>query len=154
MKRIGKFVMIAAMAMASYSASAELEPQWSKGTMMVNAAIGVQPFGGTVSLDYVLVDVSRCASRSFMVFRFESFSYGQFFVCGGKSHSHAYASTSFSFTRHNGRITVIGNFSICITGAIALNAPWNVMFISMVSMKSSMLCPNAILFQFLYFLLQ
>lgn len=56
MKRFGKFVMIAAMAMASYSASAELEPQWSKGTMMVNAAIGVQPFGGTVSLDYVLVD--------------------------------------------------------------------------------------------------
>lgn len=56
MKRIGKFMMIAAMAMASYSASAELEPQWSKGTMMVNAAIGVQPFGGTVSLDYVLVD--------------------------------------------------------------------------------------------------
>ena len=56
MKRIGKFVMIAAMAMASYSASAELEPQWSKGTMMVNAAVGVQPFGGTVSLDYVLVD--------------------------------------------------------------------------------------------------
>ena len=49
-------MMIAAMAMASYSASAELEPQWSKGTMMVNAAIGVQPFGGTVSLDYVLVD--------------------------------------------------------------------------------------------------
>ena len=56
MKRFGKFVMIAAMAMVSYSASAELEPQWSKGTMMVNAAIGVQPFGGTVSLDYVLVD--------------------------------------------------------------------------------------------------
>ena len=56
MKRIGKFVMIAAMAIVSYSASAELEPQWSKGTMMVNAAIGVQPFGGTVSLDYVLVD--------------------------------------------------------------------------------------------------
>ena len=56
MKRFGKFMMIAAMAMASYSASAELEPQWSKGTMMVNAAIGVQPFGGTVSLDYVLVD--------------------------------------------------------------------------------------------------
>lgn len=56
MKRFGKFMMIAAMAMVSYSASAELEPQWSKGTMMVNAAIGVQPFGGTVSLDYVLVD--------------------------------------------------------------------------------------------------
>ena len=56
MKRFGKFVMIAAMAMASYSASAELEPQWSKGTAMVNAGIGVQPFGGTVSLDYVLVD--------------------------------------------------------------------------------------------------
>lgn len=56
MKRFGKFVMIAAMAIVSYSASAELAPQWSKGTMMVNAAIGVQPFGGTVSLDYVLVD--------------------------------------------------------------------------------------------------
>lgn len=56
MKRIGKFVMIAAMAMVSYSASAELEPQWSKGTAMINAGIGVQPFGGTVSLDYVLVD--------------------------------------------------------------------------------------------------
>lgn len=56
MKRFGKFVMIAAMAMASYSASAELEPQWSKGTAMVNAGIGVQPFGGTVSFDYVLVD--------------------------------------------------------------------------------------------------
>lgn len=49
-------MMIAAMAIVSYSASAELAPQWSKGTMMVNAAIGVQPFGGTVSLDYVLVD--------------------------------------------------------------------------------------------------
>ena len=48
--------MIAAMAMVSYSASAELEPQWEKGTAMVNAAIGVQPFGATVSLDYVLVD--------------------------------------------------------------------------------------------------
>ena len=56
MKRFGKFVMIAAMAMVSYSASAELEPQWSKGTTMINAGIGVQPFGGTVSLDYVLVD--------------------------------------------------------------------------------------------------
>ncbi len=49
-------MMIAAMAMVSYSASAELEPQWSKGTMMVNAAIGVQPFGVTASADYVLVD--------------------------------------------------------------------------------------------------
>ena len=56
MKRFGKILMVAALAMVSYSASAELEPQWSKGTMMVNAAIGVQPFGGTVSLDYVLVD--------------------------------------------------------------------------------------------------
>lgn len=56
MKRFGKILMIAALATVSYSASAELEPQWSKGTMMVNAAIGVQPFGGTVSLDYVLVD--------------------------------------------------------------------------------------------------
>lgn len=56
MKRFGKILMIAALATVSYSASAELAPQWSKGTMMVNAAIGVQPFGGTVSLDYVLVD--------------------------------------------------------------------------------------------------
>lgn len=56
MKRFGKFVMIAAMAMVSYSASAELEPQWSKGTAMVNAGIGVQPFGVTASFDYVLVD--------------------------------------------------------------------------------------------------
>ena len=57
MKRFGKFVMIAAMAMVSYSASAELEPQWSKGTAMVNAELGVVPgFGGAVSVDYVLVD--------------------------------------------------------------------------------------------------
>ena len=56
MKRFGKFVMIAALAMVSYSASAELEPQWSKGTAMVNAGIGVQPFGVTASFDYVLVD--------------------------------------------------------------------------------------------------
>ena len=44
MKRFGKFVMIAAMAMASYSASAELEPQWSKGTVIANAGVGVSPF--------------------------------------------------------------------------------------------------------------
>ena len=56
MKRIGKFMMIAAMAMVSYSASAELEPQWSKGTIIANAGVGVSPFGGTVSVDYVLVD--------------------------------------------------------------------------------------------------
>ena len=56
MKRFGKILAVAALAMVSYSASAELEPQWEKGTAMVNAAIGVQPFGATVSLDYVLVD--------------------------------------------------------------------------------------------------
>ncbi len=56
MKRFGKILMIAALATVSYSASAELEPQWSKGTAMINAGIGVDPFGGTVSVDYVLVD--------------------------------------------------------------------------------------------------
>ena len=56
MKRFGKILMVAALAMVSYSASAELEPQWSKGTAVVNAGVGVDPFGATVSLDYVLVD--------------------------------------------------------------------------------------------------
>ncbi|MBO4724161.1 MAG: hypothetical protein J5596_02425 [Bacteroidaceae bacterium] len=56
MKRFGKILMVAALAMVSYSASAELAPQWSKGTMVGNAAIGVANFGGTASLDYVLVD--------------------------------------------------------------------------------------------------
>ena len=56
MKRFGKILMVAALAMVSYSASAELAPQWSKGTMMANAELGVQPFGGAVSVDYVLVD--------------------------------------------------------------------------------------------------
>ena len=56
MKRFGKFVMIAALAMVSYSASAELEPQWSKGTIITNAGVGVSPFGVTASVDYVLVD--------------------------------------------------------------------------------------------------
>ena len=56
MKKIGKILAIAALAMVSYSASADLAPQWSKGTMIANANLGVQPFGGSVSLDYVLVD--------------------------------------------------------------------------------------------------
>ncbi|MBO7049887.1 MAG: hypothetical protein J6W42_04660 [Bacteroidaceae bacterium] len=57
MKRFGKILMIAALAMASYSSHAELAPQWSKGTMMANAELGVSPgFGGAVSLDYVLFD--------------------------------------------------------------------------------------------------
>lgn len=57
MKRFGKILMVAAMAMVSYSASADLEPQWSKGTMILNANVGVQPgFGTSVSLDYVLFD--------------------------------------------------------------------------------------------------
>lgn len=56
MKRFGKILMIAALAMVSYSASAELEPQWSKGTATLNLGAGVAPFGGTVSFDYVLVD--------------------------------------------------------------------------------------------------
>lgn len=88
---------------------------------------------------------SRFFSISFIVFRFEAFSYGQFFFCGGNLLSRAYSSTSFSLTRHSGRITVIGNFSIFMTGAMALNAPWKVIFISIVSIKSSMLWPRAIL---------
>ena len=59
MKRFGKILMVAAMAIVSYGASAELAPQWSKGTMIANANIGVgdnADFGTTVSLDYVLVD--------------------------------------------------------------------------------------------------
>ena len=57
MKKIGKILAVAALAIVSYSASAELAPQWSKGTMIANANIGVLPgFGSSVSLDYVLVD--------------------------------------------------------------------------------------------------
>jgi len=57
MKRFGKILMVAALATVSYSASAELAPQWSKGTMMANVEVGVAPgFGGGVSLDYVLFD--------------------------------------------------------------------------------------------------
>ena len=57
MKRFGKILMIAVLATVSYSASAELAPQWTKGTMMVNVEIGTVPgFGGGVSLDYVLFD--------------------------------------------------------------------------------------------------
>ncbi len=49
--------MVAALAMVSYGASAELEPQWSKGTMMANVELGVSPgFGAGASLDYVLFD--------------------------------------------------------------------------------------------------
>ena len=56
MKRFGKILMVAALAMVSYSASAELAPQWTKGTVIANAGVGVSPFGGTISVDYVLVD--------------------------------------------------------------------------------------------------
>lgn len=56
MKNFGKIIAVAALAMVSYSASAELAPQWTKGTMVVNATFGVSPTGGNVSLDYVLVD--------------------------------------------------------------------------------------------------
>ena len=57
MKRISRILAVAAMAMVSYSASAELAPQWSKGTFMANAELGVSPgFGACVSADYVLVD--------------------------------------------------------------------------------------------------
>ena len=57
MKRFGKILAVAALAMVSYSASAELAPQYSKGTMMANVEIGTVPgFGGSISLDYVLFD--------------------------------------------------------------------------------------------------
>lgn len=58
MKKFGKLLAIAALAMVSLNASAELQPQWEKGTMIGNANIGFGgcDFGTTVSLDYVLVD--------------------------------------------------------------------------------------------------
>ena len=56
MRRFGKILAVAALAMVSYSASAELAPQWTKGTMIGNAGVGVYPVGATVSVDYVLVD--------------------------------------------------------------------------------------------------
>lgn len=59
MKRIVKIMAVAALVLVSYTAKAELAPQWSKGTMIANANIGIgdnADFGTTVSLDYVLVD--------------------------------------------------------------------------------------------------
>ena len=56
MKKIGKIFVFAALAMASYSASAELAPQWQKGTMLANVELGLEPVGTAVSVDYVLVD--------------------------------------------------------------------------------------------------
>ena len=62
MKKIGKILAVAAIAMVSYSASAELAPQWSKGTMVGNIHFDFDPFfvddlvGTDISLDYVLVD--------------------------------------------------------------------------------------------------
>lgn len=56
MKRLGKILAVAALAMVSYSANAELAPQWSKGTVLLNFEAGIQPIGGGISLDYVLFD--------------------------------------------------------------------------------------------------
>ncbi|MBP5646482.1 MAG: hypothetical protein J6X21_03670 [Bacteroidaceae bacterium] len=56
MKRFGKILAVAALAMVSYGAHAELAPQWSKGTVLLNLEAGVQPFGGGISVDYVLFD--------------------------------------------------------------------------------------------------
>ena len=57
MRRFSRILAVAAMAMVSYSASAELAPQWSKGTLMANAELGVSPgVGVSLSADYVLVD--------------------------------------------------------------------------------------------------
>lgn len=57
MKKLGKIMLVAAMALVSANASA-LAPQWSKGTMVANLNVGFDnvDFGSTVSLDYVLVD--------------------------------------------------------------------------------------------------
>ena len=58
MKRIVRIMAVAALVLVSYTAKAELAPQWSKGTMIANANIGIgdnADFGTTVSLDYVLV---------------------------------------------------------------------------------------------------
>ena len=56
MKRFGKFLMIAALAIVSSSASAELAPQWSKGTLLFNANAGFSYIGADASVDYVLID--------------------------------------------------------------------------------------------------
>ena len=56
MKRLGKILMVAAMAIVSYSANAELAPQWSKGTVLINANGGLLDTGADLSVDYVLVD--------------------------------------------------------------------------------------------------
>ena len=48
--------MVAALAIVSYSASAELAPQWSKGTVLINVNGGVLDIGGGVSADVVIVD--------------------------------------------------------------------------------------------------
>lgn len=56
MKRFGKILMVAALAMVSYGASAELAPQWSKGTVVINANAGMLNTGADFSVDYVLVD--------------------------------------------------------------------------------------------------
>lgn len=56
MKKIGKILAVAALAIVSYSASAELAPQWSKGTVLINVNGGVLDFGGGISADVVIVD--------------------------------------------------------------------------------------------------
>ena len=56
MKKFGMLLAVAALAMVSYNASAELAPQWSKGTMIINANAGLLDTGADLSVDYVLVD--------------------------------------------------------------------------------------------------
>lgn len=56
MRRLGKILMIAVLAMVSYTASAELAPQWSRGTVLINANGGVLDPGASVSADVVIVD--------------------------------------------------------------------------------------------------
>jgi hypothetical protein len=56
MKRLGKILMVAALAIVSYSANAELAPQWSRGTVLINVNGGVLDPGCGVSADVVIVD--------------------------------------------------------------------------------------------------
>ena len=56
MKRFGKVLMVAALAMVTYSASAEIAPHWPKGTLIINGNAGLLYVGADASVDYVLID--------------------------------------------------------------------------------------------------
>lgn len=56
MRRLGRILMVAVLAIVSYTASAELAPQWSRGTVLINANGGVLDPGAGLSADVVIVD--------------------------------------------------------------------------------------------------